>query len=146
MAMAHDTDKYTRDIDAAILEGHSAIISAVGEIAAERHWPRTWLNEQATAYMPTVADPHGRVILDHPALKVVVASREHMLAMKVRAARIADVADTRRLLRNLDLHRVEQVEALVERVFPGEPLGRRQREWLEQLCAASGAGAGDLGS
>lgn len=141
MAMAHDTEKHTRDIDAAILEGHGAVITAVREIARERHWPSTWLNEQATGYMPAVPDPHGRVVLDHPALKVVVASREHMLAMKVRAARIADVDDTRRLLRDLDLRRVEQVEALVESVFPAEPLGHRQREWLEQLCAATWASA-----
>ena len=141
MALAYDSDKLTRDIaydsdndiDAAIIEGHGAVIEAAREIALSRQWPTTWLNEQATPYMPTVPDRRGLVVFDHPALKVVVASREHMLAMKVRAARSSDVADTRRLLQETGLSGADEVEALVESVFPGECLGGRQRRWLEDL-------------
>ena len=32
----------------------------------------------------------GAVIFDHPALKVIAATSEHMLAMKTKAARPAD--------------------------------------------------------
>ena len=74
------------DIDAAITHGHGAVIDSVQQIAHSRGWPRTWLNEQATLYMPKVPDRHGQVVFDHPALKVVSASPEHMPAMEVRAA------------------------------------------------------------
>ena len=85
MALAYDSDKLTRDIDAAVVEGHGMVMEAVREIACSRQWPTTWLNGEATPYLPTVPDRRGRVVFDHPALKVVVASPEHMLAMKVRA-------------------------------------------------------------
>ena len=133
MALAYDSEKLTRDIDAAITHGHSAVIDSVRQIARSRGWPSTWLNEQATPYMPKVPDRHGQVVFDHPALKVVAASPEHMLAMKVRAARSSDVADTRRLLDTTGLSHTEEVMTLVESVFPGESLGPRQRRWLEDL-------------
>ena len=122
-----------RDIDAAIIDGHGSVIRAVQEIARARGWPTTWLNEQATPYMPPAPDHHAQVVLDHPALKVLVASPLHMLAMKVRAARSTDVDDVRRLLHTTGLSTVEEVELVVESVFPGEPLGGRRRRWLEDL-------------
>ena len=133
MALAYDSDKLTRDIDAAIIEGHGPVIEAVRDMARARGWPSTWLNEQATPYMPTTPDRHGNVVFDHPALKVVAASPEHMLAMKVRAARSTDVTDVRQLLARTGLSDARQVEALVESVFPEERLGERQQRWLEDL-------------
>ncbi len=135
MALAYDSEKLTRDIDPAIVEGHGVVIQAVQAIASARQWPSTWLNEQATPYMPTIPDRRGRVLFDHPALKVVVASREHMLAMKVRAARSSDISDTRRLLRQTGLAAVDEVETLVASVFPGEALGERPRRWIEDILA-----------
>lgn len=133
MALAYDSDKLTRDIDAAITEGHGPVIEAVRDIARARRWPSTWLNEQATPYLPTVRDRHSNVVFDHPSLKVVAASPEHMLAMKVRAARSSDGTDVRQLLARTGLSDARQVEALVESVFPDERLGERQRRWLEDL-------------
>ena len=133
MALAHDSEKLTRDIDAAILHGHGPVIDSVRNIARARGRPSTWLNEQATPYMPQVPDRYGQLVFDHPALKVVAASAAHMLAMKVRAARSSDVADTRRLLRQTGLSDIIQVEELVESVFPGERLGDRARRWLEDV-------------
>ena len=87
MALAYDAERLTRDIDAAITHGHNAVIDAVRAVAAARGWPSTWLNEQATTYMPQIPDRHSQVVFDHPALQVAAASATHMLAMKARAAR-----------------------------------------------------------
>ena len=87
MALAYDAERLTRDIDAAITHGHNAVIDAVRAVAAARGWPSTWLNEQATTYMPQIPDRHSQVVFDHPALQVAAASSTHMLAMKARAAR-----------------------------------------------------------
>ena len=89
MILAHNQDEATRDIDACIEEGYGPVTDAVQQIARQRGWPSTWLNEQAVVYMPASDQRRGSMVFDHPALKVVAASTEHMLAMKARAARSA---------------------------------------------------------
>ena len=132
MALAYDAERLTRDIDAAITGGHNAVIDAVRAVAASRGWPSTWLNEQATTYMPQIPDRHSHVVFDHPALQVAAASAIHMLAMKARAARAQDIADVTSLLRRCGLTTADEVDELTQAVF-GEPLGRRQRRWIEDL-------------
>lgn len=132
MLLAHGSDRTTRDIDASIDEGHGAVTRAIREVAQRRGWPTSWLNEQATAYMPPPDNRRGSVVYDHPALKVVAASKEHMLAMKARAARLSDAIDVRRLLADCGIVSVERVDLLVLNVF-GETLGDRQRRWLESI-------------
>ena len=132
MALAYDAERLTRDIDAAITHGHNAVIDAVRAVAAARGWPSTWLNEQATTYMPQIPDRHSQVVFDHPALQVAAASATHMLAMKARAARAQDIADVTSLLRRCGLTTPDEVDKLTQGVF-GEPLGPRQRRWIEDL-------------
>lgn len=132
MVLAHESDRLTRDIDASIDDGHGAVTRAAHEIAQRHRWPRSWLNEQATGYMPVPQQRRGTVVFDHPALKVVAASKEHLLAMKARAARIADKTDVQRLLSDCEYETVEQVDALVSDVF-GEGLEDRQRLWLQSV-------------
>ena len=135
MALAYDAERLTRDIDAAILHGHNAVMNAVRAVAGARGWPSTWLNEQATTYMPQVPDRHSQVVFDHSALQVAVASPTHMLAMKARAARAQDIADVANLLDRCGLSTAEQVDDVVQAVFGGEPLGPRQRRWIEDVIA-----------
>ena len=87
MMLAHSVNRATQDIDAAFEEGYSAIIDAARDVGERRGWPRSWLNEGATVYMPRRDQRHGSIIFDHPALTVVAATAEHMLAMKATAAR-----------------------------------------------------------
>ena len=139
MALAYDADRLTRDIDAAITHGHGAVIDAVRAVARERGWPTTWLNEQATAYMPTVPDRHSQVVFDHPALQVSVASPGHMLGMKARSARAQDLPDVITLLHRCGISTVDEVEAIVAGVFGGEELNQRQRRWIgEAISCVSG--------
>ncbi len=135
MALAYDAERLTRDIDAAIIHGHNAVIDAVRAVAGDRGWPSTWLNEQATTYMPQIPDRHSQVVFDHPALQVAVASPTHMLAMKARAARAQDVADVTSLLGRCGLTTADEVDDLVQAVFAGERLGPRQRHWIEDVIA-----------
>ena len=137
MALAYEADRLTRDIDAAIVEGHGPLLEEVRAVARERAWPTTWLNEQATAYMPPAPDRHSTVVFDHPALVVAVASPRHMLAMKARAARASDVADVANLLARCGHPTADEVEQLVTAVFAGERLGQRRRRWLEDVIAAT---------
>ena len=137
MALAYGADRLTRDIDAAVIEGHGPLLAEVRAVARERAWPTTWLNEQATSYMSPVPDRQSEIVFDHPALVVAVASPRHMLAMKARAARASDVDDVANLLARCGFPTVAEVEQLVAALFPGERLGERQRLWLEDVIAAS---------
>ncbi len=66
MMLAHSANRTTRDIDAAFEEGYSAIIDAARDVGERRGWPRSWLNEGATVYMPRRDQRHGSIIFDHP--------------------------------------------------------------------------------
>ena len=136
MVLAHGADRLTRDIDAAVIEGHGPLLEEVRAVARERAWPSTWLNEQATSYLPPAPDRHSEIVFDHPALVVAAASPRHMLAMKARAARASDVDDVVNLLARCGFPTAADVEELVAELFPGEPLGERQRLWVEDVIAS----------
>lgn len=137
MVLAYDAERATRDLDTAILDGYEAVMSIAGEMARERGWPSTWLNEQATPYMPAAEHRHGLEVFEHPYLTVIAASPQHMLAMKARAARRTDISDTKRLMEITGIVDVEDIAALVRKVFPDDALGRRQLEWLKEVVDES---------
>ena len=76
--------------------------------------------------------PALRVADDDFRLRIVLHDLG-MLAMKVRAARSSDIADTRLLLAANGLSCAEDAVSVVESVFPGESLGPRQRRRLEDV-------------
>jgi len=133
MMLAYSADRATQDIDAAIEEGYSAVTDAARIVAEQRGWPRSWLNEGATVYMPRPDQRHGTTIFDHPALTVVAATAEHMLAMKAKAARPTDRQDVEALMRQHNYTHLAQVEAVVQATCPDEPLGPRQRQWIAAI-------------
>lgn len=133
MMLAYGSDLATGDADAQFVP-HGPIVTAVREIAYENNLPTTWLNEQASSYFSPKAT-RGRVVFDHPFLRVTATSPEHLLAMKVVAARATrDADDARRLVQLLGLSTVAEVAAIVRRFFPVEDLPPRSRVLLtEQL-------------
>jgi hypothetical protein len=63
--------------------------------------------------------------------EVSAASPEHLLAMKVLAARRRDAEDILFLVKHLGLSTVEQVLAVCAEIFPDEPVPERARMVLE---------------
>ena len=135
MALAYGSDRFTHDIDALILDNHTAVTQAVHDIARRRGLPTSWLNEQATAYMPAGDDPRPRVVFDRPGLRVTAASPERMLAMKVRAARPTDVPDLRLLVDILGYTTPEEVRETAVSAFGNEPLPDRSITAIATLFA-----------
>jgi hypothetical protein len=78
---------------------------------------------------------HGTLthVFDHPGLRVSAASPEHLLAMKVLAARRRDADDISYLVKHLDLSSSAEVLAVCGRVFPDEHVPDRARMILEDL-------------
>jgi hypothetical protein len=130
MAMAYDARRATRDIDA-VFKPHGIVLQEARGVADELGLPGWWLNEQASAYVAPGGDPSAPHVFDHPGLRVAAASPEHLLAMKVLAARRRDSDDIRFLIQRLSLTSLDQVLAICAEVFPDEPVPDRARLILE---------------
>jgi hypothetical protein len=105
------------------------------EVATERGWPSTWLNNQAAGYVSRTPG-EGSLVFDHPHLQVAATPPQHLLAMKVLAARaVRDGEDLQVLLRHLGITSRAVVWAIVGRFFPGVEIPSRSTELVDDLLA-----------
>jgi hypothetical protein len=132
MALAYDSRRTTRDIDA-VFHPHGAVVAEAKMVARELGLPDWWLNEQASAYVATGKDTEATRVFDHPGLRVQAASPKHLLAMKVVASRRPDIPDIRVLVSKLNLGSPREVVAVCAEVFPDEPLPARSKPILEEI-------------
>lgn len=132
MALAYDARRATRDIDA-VFQPHGVVLDEARVVAEELGLPGWWLNEQASVYVASGGDPTAPRVFDHPGLRVWAASPEHLLAMKVLAARRRDAEDIRFLIKHLGLSSVDEVLALCTDVFADEEVPPRARLVLEDV-------------
>jgi len=130
MALAYDARRSTRDIDA-VFQPHGIVLDEAKAVAHELGLPQWWLNEQASVYVAPGGDSAAPRVFDHPGLRVSAASPEHLLAMKVLAARRRDSDDIRFLIKHLGLTTVGEVLALCTEIFPDEEVPGRARLVLE---------------
>lgn len=136
MALAYDSRRSTRDIDA-VFQPHGIVLEEARAVAAELGLPSWWLNEQASSYVAPGGDASAPHVFDHPGLRVSAASPEHLLAMKVLAARRRDAEDISYLVKHLGLSSTAEVLAVSAAVFPDEPVPDRARMILEDLFGES---------
>lgn len=132
MALAYDARRATRDIDA-VFQPHGVVLDEARGVADELGLPHWWLNEQASAYVAPGGDATAPRVFDHPGLRVAAASPEHLLAMKVLAARRRDAEDIRFLVGHLGLTTSEQVLSLCVEIFPDEEVPGRARLVLDDV-------------
>ena len=133
MLLAYDpTRSATRDIDA-LFSPDGPMVAAIREVASEFGWPSTWLNKQAASYV--ARNPgQGALVFDHPYLQVAATPAEHLLAMKVLAARpVRDADDIAFLLDYLDITARATVWDVVHRYFPTSEIPSRARELVNDL-------------
>ena len=132
MSLAFDRERTTRDVDARVAAGHQRLAEAVRAVGLRHGLPDTWLNEQATAWMPRAEDARAQTVYESPYLTVTGASAKHLLAMKLRAGREQDREDIAVLCKHLGLKRREEAIRIYEQVFPGEYVKVRGRALLER--------------
>jgi predicted nucleotidyltransferase len=132
MAVAYDARRATRDVDAVFLP-HGVVLEEARAVAEEFGLPGWWLNDQASSYVARSKDRGARTVFDHPGLRVQAASPEHLLAMKVLAARRRDAGDIKILVERLGLADPAAVLALCAEIFPYEPLPDRARLVLDDV-------------
>jgi len=134
MVLAFNSRQATRDVDAVFVPD-THVLEAAYEVAVELGLPKSWLNNQASSYVSGVAG-RGTPVFDHANLRVMVTPIEHLLAMKVRAARaVRDADDIRVLLNELKITKMSQVIAVVDKYFANEPLSVRSSQLLEDILS-----------
>lgn len=118
-AMAYDATRTTMDVDARIESAYDAVQTAIRDIARERGWPSSWMNEQSVYFIPPGADSGCRTVFVHPNLVVRAASPKHLIAMKMLAGRDRDVTDIAVLLPYAkDIRTVDDLVDLMNRLMP----------------------------
>ncbi|MCC7264947.1 MAG: nucleotidyltransferase [Candidatus Latescibacteria bacterium] len=99
MVLAYKARLSTYDVDAVIIAPTETRIvrELVEVIAAERGWPKDWLNDAVKGYMKDLSA--GPTVFSAPGIEVRSPSLGQVLAMKLSAWRDdVDIADARRLL------------------------------------------------
>ncbi|NUT36944.1 MAG: nucleotidyl transferase [Hamadaea sp.] len=132
MALAYDAARVTRDVDAMFVP-HGVVVEEAREVAAELGLPPWWLNEQASVYVSGQDDPGRKRVFDHPGLRVMVASPDHIFAMKALAARTRDVDDLRHVGALAGVDSVDSAVRLIRDFFPDEVVSSRALGVLEEL-------------
>ncbi len=131
MVLGFNSRDSTRDVDA-VWSPHGPVQRAAHEVADTLNLPRSWLNDQASPFLPSGFTPNGSVAFEAGSLRVIRAEPELMLAMKVSAFRQTDHEDILWLATHLGLNDPETIVRLVESVML-EPLKERQREDLFEM-------------
>ena len=137
MTLGFSRERTTHDVDARIEEGHGAVTEAAREIGRRHGLGDSWLNEQATHYMPKADDARASTLYDSPYLVVTGASAEHMLAMKLEAGRDADEEDVATLVRKLKIATTEQGLAIHAKLFPHSERHERAAALLNTAMRAA---------
>lgn len=132
MALAYDASRVTRDVDAMFVP-HGVVVEEARAVAEELGLPPWWLNEQASVYVSGKDDPGKRRVFDHPNLRIMVASPEHIFAMKALAARTRDVDDLRSLAQLTGVRTVDDALRICLDFYPDEDISSRARGVLEEL-------------
>ena len=135
IALAFRDSRRTYDLDALILEGHGPVTEAARRVGRRHGWPHTWLNKEATSFLPASSNHRARTVFGSSHLIVTAASAEHLLAMKVRAGRLQDLPDIEILADSLGIRSVAQVLEIHDEVCPRNPVPTRARERVEQFLA-----------
>ncbi|TFD16586.1 hypothetical protein E3T26_03835 [Cryobacterium sp. TMT1-21] len=129
----------TQDLDVLhVRPGSDGSVAAAAERVALKHgWDAKWLNFEVTKAdaVPTL----GRVvewetIYDQDGIVIQVASKQGMLAMKLRANRPGrDTRDIRLLLALCQVHTLEDAEELYEEFYPGDALVPRAEKIVNAI-------------
>jgi len=129
----------TQDLDS--LHVHpgtdEAVAAAAAKVALRHDWDPHWLNFEVTHAdsVPTLGRPvEWETIYDQDGIEIYVASKESLLAMKLRANRPGrDTRDIRLLLGLCGLESLLDAEAHYEEFYPGDALTDRAMHMVEAI-------------
>lgn len=131
----------TQDLDSLhVSPGSDAAVAAAAAKVAQRHdWDASWLNFEVTRAdaLPTLGRAvEWETVYDRDGITIQVASKEALLAMKLRANRPGrDTRDIRLLLGLCGMTTIAEAEALYEEFYPGDSLSDRAIHMVMTILA-----------
>ncbi len=142
MILAYDSRMVSKDVDVIIHPSEEGLALA-REVGKELGIHSEWLNNEVRFFVSETKDKSSRRPLDLPietkGLKVEVPTANYLLAMKARACRepipgvSADAADLRFLIHKMEINSIHQVESLLGKYFPEDPLRPAARSLIERI-------------
>jgi len=139
LALRHFDRGTTQDLDALHVQPGSdeSVAAAAARVANRRGWDAHWLNFEVNNAdaIPTLGRAvEWETIYHKTGIVIQVASKEAMLAMKLRANRPGrDTRDIRLLLALCDIHTLESAEGLYEEFYPGDMLTERAERMVNAI-------------
>ncbi|MFZ1410246.1 MAG: DUF6036 family nucleotidyltransferase [Micropruina sp.] len=122
MALTLASRRSTRDVDAFLRDHVDELGAAASEVAARHNLDPHWFNSAATMFLASEPDTDtGELTLE--GLRVMVASPEYLLAMKLRAVRGKDMADLEWLFTFLGITHPQQAADITNRLFDDTSIG-----------------------
>jgi|GEM_PF-293878 len=119
LCLVHDARENAHDVDA-IYEPKSGIDKLAKEVATELNLSNGWLNDNVSQYVNK--NMPSDFVATHGALKIMTATPEYLLAMKMNSAceanRKRDIEDLKFLLEKVDIKSPEEASNLLEKYFP----------------------------
>jgi hypothetical protein len=131
----------TQDLDSLHVRPGSdeAVAAAATRVALRHDWDPAWLNFEVTKAdaFPTLGRAvEWETIYDQDGIVIQVASKEALLAMKLRANRPGrDTRDIRLLLGLCQITTLEDAEDLYEEFYPGDSLTPRAEGMVAAIFA-----------
>lgn len=137
LALAYNTRRATRDIDA-VFEPKTTIYQAAAAVAIRHGLDPAWLNDSVKGLLPG-PDEAPQEIAEMPGLRVMVASPQYLLALKVAAARVDRDADDIKLLADIcGLRSARQILDLTEHIIGAQrPLAAKVQYLVEEMFPPS---------
>ncbi len=134
MALAYDTRRTTRDLDA-VFEPKMIVYDIAREIGARHGLGADWLNDGVKGFLPG-EDPNATTLFDRPGLSVRIASVPYLFAMKAVAARAErDAGDLQVLYRLCGFASIDEALDSVAAHYPPHLLPPKTEFFLREMLA-----------
>lgn len=116
MAIQYDPDRRTTgDVDA-IIDPSGPVLGEARKMAVEKNLRTDWLNDSAAPYVPDGPDD-GNAVMYLGGMRVVLASPQRLVAMKLNAFRRQDQDDLTKLFSQLEITDEERVVELTHEMY-----------------------------
>ncbi len=129
MALVLGSRGVTKDIDAYISPPAEPVRQAASEVARELGLPTDWLNDAIKRFF--YGTPPQELWQEFEGLRVYAVTADYMLALKVYAARMEDLADVQALIRYLEIRTLSEILDIVERYIPKHLLTAKHQYFAE---------------
>jgi len=121
LALMRLRGRSTEDIDV-VSRDWAELVDVVGEMALDYDLPSDWMNVKGAGFAVGSEGDADAVTFATGGLTVRVASGRHLLAYKLRAARVSDEADIQHLLDDLGVRSVADAVTIARSVVGDDPV------------------------